>query len=111
MDISKKKLLEALEKSLGVVTTACKASGIPRSSHYVWLAKDKKYKAAVEELQGVAIDFVESKLFKLIEGGSDAATIFYLKTKGKVRGYVERQQFEHTFEQPVFGDDSEASNG
>lgn len=111
MDIRKKKLLEALEKNLGVVTTACKMAGLPRSSHYLWMDKDPKYRAAVEELQGVAIDFVESKLFKLIEGGSDAATIFYLKTKGKARGYVERQQLEHAFEQPVFGDDNEATNG
>ena len=85
-------MLEALEKSLGVVTTATKIVGIDRSTHYKWLASDKKYKKAVEEINNVALDYVESKLFKSIEKGRDAPIIFYLKTKGKNRGYIERQE-------------------
>ena len=95
-DIQKRKMLEALEKSLGVVTTASKACGVARSTHYDWMAADAKYKQAVEGLQDVALDFAESKLFKSIENGSDTATIFYLKTKGKKRGYIERQEVDHT---------------
>ena len=95
-DILKKKMIEALEKSLGVVTTACKTAGVARSTHYDWMAADAKYKEAVEGLQDVALDFAESKLFKSIENGSDTATIFYLKTKGKKRGYIERQEVDHT---------------
>lgn len=89
-------MLSALEKSLGVVTTAAKSAGIERQTHYKWLEKDPKYKKAVEELQEVAIDFAESKLFKAIENGAEASTIFYLKTKGKKRGYIEKQEFDHT---------------
>ena len=33
-----------------------------------------------------------SQLHKQIKDGSTAATIFLLKTKGKKRGYVERQE-------------------
>ena len=44
--------------------------------------------------QGVALDMAESQLHKQILGGNTSATIFYLKTKGKNRGYVERH--EHT---------------
>ena len=101
-DILKKKMIEALEKSLGVVTTACKTAGVARSTHYDWMAADAKYKEAVEGLQDVALDFAESKLFKSIENGSDTATIFYLKTKGKKRGYVERQEIAHEIEKPIF---------
>ena len=36
----------------------------------------------------------ESQLHKQILKGNTSATIFYLKTKGKNRGYVERH--EHT---------------
>ena len=91
-NIQKRAMLEALEKSLGVVTTAAKIVGIDRSTHYKWLASDKKYKKAVESIGDIAIDFVESKLFKSIEKGRDAPIIFYLKTKGKNRGYIERQE-------------------
>ncbi|HNB10283.1 MAG TPA: helix-turn-helix domain-containing protein [bacterium] len=91
-NIQKRAMLEALEKSLGVVTTAAKVVGIDRTTHYKWMTSDKKYKKAVENIDNVALDFVESKLFKSIEKGRDAPIIFYLKTKGKKRGYIERQE-------------------
>tara|TARA_B100000963_G_scaffold15175_2_gene11631 strand:- start:760 stop:1107 length:348 start_codon:yes stop_codon:yes gene_type:complete len=87
-------MLEALEQSLGVVTTACKVVGIERKTHYNWLDQDEDYKAAVKSIENVAIDFAESQLHKQIKKGSTQATIFYLKTKGKKRGYVERQEHE-----------------
>jgi len=89
---TKKALLAALEKSLGIVTTACKAVGIQRENHYAWMRNDPKYAAAVESLADLTIDFAESQLHKQIQSGEVAATIFYLKCKGKKRGYVERQE-------------------
>jgi len=98
---TKKALVEALEKSLGVVSTACKAAGISRDTHYRWLKEDPEYKAQVEELSEVAIDFAESHLHKLIKDGNPAATIFFLKTKGKGRGYVERQEIAVAEKKPL----------
>jgi hypothetical protein len=91
----KKAMLEALEKSLGVVTSACKAVGIGRTTHYLWMDNDPEYRRAVNDLENVAIDFAESQLHQQIKGGNPTATIFYLKTKGKKRGYVERQEIAH----------------
>lgn len=96
MDIHKKAMVEALEKSLGIVTTACKTVGISRQTHYDWYNNDENYKAAVDSLQDMVLDFAESKLHQSIANGSDTATIFFLKTKGKKRGYVERQEVEQT---------------
>ena len=95
-NIQKKAMIEALERSLGIVTTAVKQVGINRSTHYDWMASDPDYKAAVEGIADIALDFAESKLHKSIENGSDTAVIFYLKTKGKKRGYVERQEIDHS---------------
>tara|TARA_R110001606_G_scaffold22778_1_gene77528 strand:+ start:16 stop:375 length:360 start_codon:yes stop_codon:yes gene_type:complete len=91
-DTIKKKLLIALEKSLGVVTTACKNVGIHRSTYYDYYNNDINFKDKVDDIQNVAIDFAESQLHQQIQGGNTSATIFYLKTKGKNRGYVERQE-------------------
>ena len=88
----KKGLIEALEKSLGVVTTACKQVGIGRTTFYNYYNDDKVFAKQVDEIENVALDFAESQLHKQIQDGSTAATIFLLKTKGKKRGYVERQE-------------------
>lgn len=88
----KKAMIEAMEKSLGVVTTAAKLAGISRQSHYDWLKEDPDYAFAISETGEVALDYAESQLHKQIGEGQPASTIFYLKTKGKKRGYVERQE-------------------
>ena len=106
----KKAMLDALEKSLGVVTSAAKTVGVGRTTHYLWMQEDKEYKAAVDELSDVAIDFAESQLHKQIKEGNSTATIFFLKTKGKKRGYIERQEVDVSsgklFQIEVLGEDS-----
>ena len=93
---SKKRVLTALEKSLGVVTKACKIAEVGRTQFYQWLKDDEDFAKAVKEISDVALDFAESELFKQIKDGNTSATIFYLKTKGKARGFVERQEMDHT---------------
>jgi len=109
-DITKKAMLEALEKSLGIVTSACKSVDISRETHYRWLREDADYKAAVDALSDVALDFAESQLHKQIKDGNSTATIFFLKTKGKKRGYVERQELDVStgkmFQVEVLGGDT-----
>jgi hypothetical protein len=110
----KKALLEALEKTMGVVTDACKLAGVARITYYKYYNEDEEFKREVDELANVALDFAESKLFEKINGvaigklgddgkviayqvpPSDTALIFYLKTKGKKRGYIERQEIDIT---------------
>lgn len=94
--LTPKKLLmiKALEKNMGIITPACKAVGITRTTHYAWCKDDENYKAAVDDVMELQIDFAESNLLKKIKEGSTAETIFYLKCKGKKRGYVEKQEQE-----------------
>ena len=90
----KTNMLDALEKSLGVVTTACKTVGIDRGTHYNWMRADSEYAEQVEALEGLVLDFAESQLHKQIKAGNTASTIFFLKCKGKKRGYVENNDKE-----------------
>ncbi len=94
--IKKESLLKALEQSLGVVTVACKKVDIPRSTYYKWLKDDKEFKKEVQQIENVALDFAESQLHKQIADNSTAATIFFLKTKGKTRGYTEKSEIDIT---------------
>jgi hypothetical protein len=96
--VRKERFLEAYEKSLGNVTMACKASDVGRTTFYKWLKTDNAFKEEVDSLDERTIDFAESELLKQIKEGNTTATIFYLKTKGKRRGYIEKQEVEHTGE-------------
>jgi len=89
------------------VTTACKAAGIARSTHYLWMSNDEEYAEAVRDLDNVALDFAESQLHKQIGDGVPSSTIFYLKTRGKSRGYIEKQQIEIEGAQPATWFDNE----
>lgn len=100
---SKKALIEALEKSLGVVTTACKIVGVDRGTFYNYLKDDEDFAKDVLDIENVTLDFVESQLHKQIKENSTAATIFFLKTKGKKRGYIERQEIDHTTQGEAIG--------
>jgi len=88
----KEAVIQSLEKSLGVVTTACKNAGVGRTQFYAWLKEDEEFAAKVRDIENIALDFVESQLFKNIQEGKTSEMIFYLKTKGKKRGYIERQE-------------------
>ena len=97
----KEAMLKALEKTLGIVTTACTSAKVSRSQHYHWLNHDPEYKQNVRDLENIALDFAESHLHELIKEGSPAATIFFLKTKGKRRGYIETTSIEVTEKKPL----------
>ena len=92
--IKKESILKALEQSLGIVTVACKKANIPRSTFYKWLNEDEEFARQVKDIENIALDFAESQLHKQIADGSTPATIFYLKTKGKKRGYVEKSELD-----------------
>jgi hypothetical protein len=100
--IKKEAMLKALENSLGVVTVACKQTETPRSTYYKWLKEDEEFAKAIKEIENIALDFGESQLHKQIGDGNTSATIFFLKTKGKKRGYVERSELDLTSgEEPI----------
>ena len=90
--LKKEQLLKALEKSLGIVSTACESIGISRTTYYKYYNEDKDFKWSVDSIGDIALDCAESQLFELIKEKNVTAIIFYLKTKGKKRGYIEKQE-------------------
>lgn len=89
-------LLEKLKESLGIVTTACAKADINRVTFYRWYQSDNKFKEAVDQIEDIALDFVETQHYKLIKDGNPSSIIFHLKTKGRSRGYREKYELEHS---------------
>lgn len=96
MNLKQKAMIKALRNTLGVVTLACEVSGVSRSQHYKWMNCSEEYKNAVTDIEDIALDFAESKLHGLIKNNDTTATIFFLKTKGKRRGYIEKNEIGFT---------------
>jgi hypothetical protein len=113
MDSPKRRVIEALQLSHGIVTSACEAAQIPRSTFYLWLNSDPVFKQAVEDTQDIALDFVEGKLMDQINNKDTTAMIFYLKCRGKKRGFVEKMEVDNKFPEgtKIVFEKAEASAG
>lgn len=88
----KAEFLRLLFNNMGNIARTCLALNVARSQVYVWMEKNKKFRQAVQDIQEALIDEAETHLLHLIKSGDVIANIFYLKTKGKARGYVEKEQ-------------------
>ena len=85
---------EAVKKSYGIINGAAVALGCSRQTVENYIKKYKVVKDAYSEANEITLDFVETEFLKKIKSGDTTAMIFYLKTKGRQRGYIERH--EHT---------------
>lgn len=92
----KKNFLLVFKNKGGNVAIACQSVGIDRSTYYKWSRKDKKFDSKCKDIKESLIDFSESMLLRKIEEGNINAIIFHLRTKGKLRGYTEKQELEYT---------------
>lgn len=92
--------LSAFESSACNVSIACKSVGISRNTFYEWRKKYLDFAEKVKEQEESMLDFAETMLYKAIKKGKTAELIFYLKTKGQERGYVEKQRLDVTTDAP-----------
>ena len=86
----KQQILKDLKEAHGIVSVTCSKNNINRKTFYEWVKTDPKFKNAVDEINETTIDIVEGYLLSLIRDKNPTAIIFYLKTRGRHRGYNEK---------------------
>ena len=79
--INKERMLKALESSLGVITTALKATNLSRTNFYKWLKEDEEFKAKVEEIENIQKDFIKSKYYECVKDKVPSVVIHAAKTR------------------------------
>lgn len=98
MKVTNDQLIDAIKKNAGIVSgilqTLKKEYNIEvtRNAIYDRRYKDPAIEAAFIEAEEMTADVAENRLLDAIRSGNMKAVMFYLKTKGKKRGYVERQE-------------------
>lgn len=97
--ISKKRLdtaqriIGSLKESKGLLTLAARKAGVSYTTMNRYVHDFPSVQAAVHEAKESLLDFTEGKLYEKISKGDTVSILFYLKTQGKHRGYIERQEF------------------
>jgi len=115
----KRAMISAMEQCLGIVKDATKIADVTYQAHQKWMKEDNDYAYEIKLIQEHCIDLVELKLFELIRGVNRqvvtnkgdivvikepphaGAVMFYLKTKAKHRGYVERTEITGDEGRPI----------
>jgi len=83
-------LARELHRYKGKVASAAKALKITKKTLEKYILKSKVLKDIVTQVVEEEIDLVEDKLDEQIEKGNMTAILFYLKCKGRERGWIEK---------------------
>ena len=106
-NISKKRqqtcarIIEALKETKGLLTLAARKAGVSYSTVNRYAREFPSVQEAVREAKESLLDFAEGKLYEQMSKSNLTAIIFYLKTQGKGRGYIERQELTGAGGQPI----------
>jgi hypothetical protein len=92
----KEKFLKALKLNLGNISEGCKAINISRQTYYRWIDDDQDFESKCQNVSESLIDLAENRLLEKINDYDTTSIIFFLKTKGRKRGYQEKQELELT---------------
>lgn len=106
----KKRLLKALEKTLGVIQPACRMARVNRQTFYNWLKSDSQFTEDYQEVLETSLDFAELSLLQQIADGNAKATIFFLSHKAKHRGWDLPNSQKANINQKISGDLEKLSN-
>jgi hypothetical protein len=91
-ELSADKVIAKIHELKGNLSMVARSFSISRQTLYNYMKQRPSVQAAVEEARETMIDNVESALYSAALKGEAWAVCFFLKTQGKSRGYVERQE-------------------
>ena len=91
-ELTAEQVISKIHDLHGNVSSVAKFFKLSRQTMHKYINDHPTVKAALEESRERMIDNVESKLYSQALAGNTTAMIFFLKTQGKQRGYVERQE-------------------
>jgi hypothetical protein len=98
-------MVEALTETKGMVTLAARKVGCDEDTIYRYAKRFPIIQHTITSQRNEMLDVTELRLFSAIQAGEAWAVCFFLKTQGKGRGYVERQEVQHSGDMEIVSDD------
>jgi hypothetical protein len=83
-------IIEALKASGGIISMAAQKIGFARQTVSTWVNGDPELRAAADSFTDEILDLAELKLIELIRDGDREAIKFFLRCKGKTRGWHDK---------------------
>jgi hypothetical protein len=87
-----KQVAEALRNAAGLKSLAAEQLGCVPSTITNYISRHKSLEKVEAEALEATLDLAEDRLIQNIREGKEASIFFYLKCKGKLRGYVEKDR-------------------
>jgi hypothetical protein len=85
-------VIAAIEAHRGMLTLAAQSLGCSDETMYNYAKRYPSVASAITRQRQRMLDLYELKLYAAIQGGESWAIQYFLRTIGKSRGYVERQE-------------------
>ena len=99
--LTRRAMLKAIDNSYGNISFIADLLGVARSTVYSNIEKFELQELIESERERL-IDFAENQLVTNIAAGKEVSIIFFLKTRAKSRGYVEKTEIDYRDQTPVF---------
>jgi hypothetical protein len=92
---------EALRAAAGIYSGAAAILRCSPTTVRNYVERYRSLQRVKEEVEETTLDLAESKLVKALQDGNLTAVIFYLKCKGKARGFTERTEVTGADGEPI----------
>ncbi len=89
---TKEQIATALTRTKGMITLAAQTLGCDPTTVRNYIARFPELQTVLSDERERMSDVAELKLYEAIQARESWAITLYLKTQGKSRGYVERQE-------------------
>lgn len=105
--ITEAQMLEAIKNTQGLISKIQKRLEAATGEHWNWetvknyIEKWESCQEAVKAEKEAMLDLAENNVFKELISGDIHTSKWYLKMKGKERGYVETQEIQMSNQDPL----------
>ena len=96
-ELKQEEFIQSFLENTGNISECCRQIRINRNTFELW-KKDEEFMSRLSEKKETMDDKIEQKIYEIAERGDKDLLKFYASRKMKHRGWIEKQEVEHSGE-------------